>query len=116
MKGGMTMARIAIGDLKAGMVLAEPVQAQGRVLLSAGALVGEKHLRIFKTWGVREVVIEKAASDRAGHRKAPPDADEVRRIQRLIDERFAKCDAGHELARELKSAALRVGINRLIDK
>ena len=58
------MALIHIDKLAAGMVLQEDVcDRSGRVLLPAGSELTEKHLLIFRTWGVLEAEIT-AESDR----------------------------------------------------
>ena len=53
------MLNLAIEDLKPGMILARPVRnLQGVLLLEAGARITKKNIRIFKSWGVNEVVIQ----------------------------------------------------------
>ncbi len=52
------MLNLKIEDLKPGMILARPVRnLQGVLLLEAGARITKKNIRIFKSWGVNEVVI-----------------------------------------------------------
>jgi hypothetical protein len=51
-------------QLKDGMILAEDVRDQsGRILLSAGAEIAEKHIRVFQSWGVTEFYIEGEAAE-----------------------------------------------------
>lgn len=51
--------KVALADIEAGMVLVEPAENhQGQVLLPRGAVIARKHLRVFKTWGVRSIEIE----------------------------------------------------------
>ena len=53
------MLNLAIEDLKPGMILVRPVRnLQGILLLEAGARITKKNIRIFKSWGVNEVVIQ----------------------------------------------------------
>ena len=53
------MLNLAMEDLKPGMILARPVRnLQGVLLLEAGARITKKSIRIFKSWGVNEVVIQ----------------------------------------------------------
>jgi hypothetical protein len=55
------MISINIEDIEPGMVLgAEVKDRTGRVLLSKGTSITEKHLSIFKMWGVIDAVIENA--------------------------------------------------------
>ncbi len=52
------MGMLPIDNLQVGMVLASDVQDRtGRMLLGAGAELTQKHLTIFRTWGVAEVDI-----------------------------------------------------------
>ncbi len=52
------MGLLPIENLEAGMVLASDVQDRnGRMLLGAGAELTQKHLVIFRTWGVVEADI-----------------------------------------------------------
>ena len=54
------MIRVNIVDLKTGMVLAQPVRNdQGVLLLDAGTKITKKNIRIFKSWGVSEVTVER---------------------------------------------------------
>lgn len=51
-------------DLRPGMVLEQDVVlASGRRLLAKGAAIEEKHLRIFKAWGVTEAFVEHVSRD-----------------------------------------------------
>jgi hypothetical protein len=47
------MGKISLEDLRPGMILAGEVKERsGRVLLCAGVEITEKHLDIFKKWGI----------------------------------------------------------------
>lgn len=53
------MGKINLENLEPGMVLAGDVkQVSGEILLAAGAVLTERHLHIFKKWGITEVDIE----------------------------------------------------------
>ncbi len=53
------MGRISIDLVKPGMILAAPVKDfEGRLLLNGGTLLTERHMRVFKLWGVSEADIE----------------------------------------------------------
>lgn len=46
-------------DLTVGMELAEPVlNHYGQMLLSVGTVLMENHIKLFKTWGIRSVIIK----------------------------------------------------------
>ena len=58
------MGLISLNDIKPGMILASEVKDRaGRVLLAAGQEITEKHLKIFKTWGVSDANIEGASQE-----------------------------------------------------
>lgn len=58
------MGNINIEDLQPGMVLSTDVKDHsGRVILSAGAEIIEKHLRIFKSWGITEADVKGIEQD-----------------------------------------------------
>ncbi len=69
--------KVALADIQAGMVLIEPaVNHQGQILLPKGAVIAEKHLRIFKTWGVRSIEAE-------GEGEGGPDVDADEQTARI---------------------------------
>ena len=71
------MGKIAIENIETGMVLAGDVlDRSGRMLLGAGAELTQKHLVIFRTWGVLEADIVGLGSDDAAD-QVPPDVDPV---------------------------------------
>ncbi|MBF0558067.1 MAG: hypothetical protein HQL08_04745 [Nitrospirae bacterium] len=60
------MAIIPTNKLMPGMVLKSAVNdITGRLLLGKGVEIGQKHLTIFKTWGITEVDIEGDVEDDA---------------------------------------------------
>lgn len=53
------MAGISVEYLRPGMTLnSDVMDRNGRLLLNAGAEITEKHIYIFKTWGIMEVDIQ----------------------------------------------------------
>ncbi len=66
------MIQVMIEDLKAGMVLAQPVyNHQDVLLLEAGARISKKNIRIFKSWGIHRVYV-KGSADTSESAAAPP--------------------------------------------
>jgi len=64
------MSIVSIDNLEPGMVLAASVlDKSGRLLLGEGAELEEKHLRIFRTWGIVEADI--VGVDGAGSNALP---------------------------------------------
>ncbi len=58
------MGKVAIENIETGMILASDVHDRsGRMLLGAGAELTQKHLVIFRTWGVVEADIEGLGSE-----------------------------------------------------
>ncbi|MCK5706744.1 MAG: hypothetical protein KAI43_03750 [Candidatus Aureabacteria bacterium] len=59
------MAKINLNDLTPGMVLEAPVyNKNGGLLLKDGMSLTEKHIKIFKTWGVTEAEIKGIDKDK----------------------------------------------------
>jgi len=57
------MPILILDNVKPGMTLAQPVYThQDRLLLEAGRRISEKHLRIFKSWGVATVAVKGSAA------------------------------------------------------
>lgn len=51
-------------DIAVGMELAEPVKNMyGQMLLSAGTVLLENHIKLFKTWGIQSVTINSAEEE-----------------------------------------------------
>ena len=58
------MGLISISDIRPGMVLAGDVKDRNnRVLLAAGQEISEKHLKIFKMWGVTDADVRGAVQE-----------------------------------------------------
>ena len=58
------MGLISLNNLKPGMVLhADVLDPQGKVLLTAGSTITEKHIVIFKRWEIAEADIENVNED-----------------------------------------------------
>ncbi|MDJ0819387.1 MAG: hypothetical protein QNJ58_24500 [Desulfobacterales bacterium] len=80
------MLNLAIEDLKPGMILARPVRnRQGVLLLEAGARITKKNIRIFKSWGVNEVIIQGRRSHARRSSAAAAIADQETIVKQLKD-------------------------------
>ena len=56
------MGKINISDVKPGMILeADVLDRNGRTLLAKGVEISDKHIRIFKMWGITEADIQGVA-------------------------------------------------------
>lgn len=104
------MGKVAIESIETGMILASDVHDRsGRMLLGAGAELTQKHLVIFRTWGVLEADIEGHGSDDSGD-SIPADVDpvEMAAAEREIARIFRHTNRSHPAIIELmKLAALR---------
>jgi hypothetical protein len=90
------MGMINVSDVRAGMVLGADVQDRnGRVLLAKGIEISEKHIRIFKMWGITEADIQGVAlEDVAAHEAAAIDPALREKAEEAIHGifRFADCE------------------------
>lgn len=100
---GGAVGLINIDDIRAGMVLAENVTDQrGRVLLTMGCEITEKHLRILRMWGIVEADmrgVERA--DAVAQALADVDPAALQRAEESARRLFALTDLGHPAVQEL---------------
>ncbi len=95
------MGVIPIDKIKSGQVLAEDVRdINGRLLLARGKQIEPKHLRIFKIWGITEVMILGAAPQNDGF-DPETHPDLVRRAQETIRPLFSHADMHHPAIKEI---------------
>lgn len=97
------MGVLSFDAIKPGMVLANDVKDRnGRILLSAGAVITEKHLRIFKMWGVLTVSVQgEGEEDPLSRTPQNVDPEILRKTESRIAELFCHNDLGHPFIREL---------------
>jgi len=104
------MGKVAIENIETGMVLASDVHDRsGRLLLGAGAELTQKHLVIFRTWGVSEADIAGLGSNETAD-LIPPDVDpqELAAAEQALIPLFRHTDRKHPAIIELmRIAALR---------
>jgi len=98
------MGKVNLDDLKPGMKLEKDVQERsGRVLLGAGTEITERHLKIFRTWGVAEADIESMSHEEVAPQLAQElDPELFRAAEVFIDPLFGHTDANHPAVLELK--------------
>jgi hypothetical protein len=103
------VGKIAIENIETGMVLASDVRDRsGRMLLGAGAELTQKHLIIFRTWGVLEVDIAGRGSDSAAQIPADVDPLELVAAEEALVPLFRYTNRNHPAVIELmRLAALR---------
>ncbi|MHB8123042.1 MAG: hypothetical protein ACYDG4_12900 [Desulfuromonadaceae bacterium] len=104
------MGKVAIENIETGMVLAGDVHDRtGRMLLGAGAELTQKHLVIFRTWGVLEADIVGQGDDEAAS-QIPADVDpvELAAAEQELAHLFQHTNRTHPAIAELmRLAALR---------
>jgi hypothetical protein len=97
------MGVINFEDIQAGMVLGSDVtDSSGRMLLRAGQEITEKHLRIFKMWGITEADIADVDKDEvSAMANSKYDPALIRDAQEQLTDRFRHADMGHPFNSEL---------------
>jgi hypothetical protein len=83
---------VKLDDIKPGMVLDKDVaNLQGAVLLRKGSEITERHLGIFKTWGVNSIFIKEALTSEELGGRTPNDVaqNEILIAEKKIADKFA---------------------------
>ncbi|MEF2145435.1 MAG: HDOD domain-containing protein [Desulfovibrionaceae bacterium] len=95
------MSKINVNELSAGMVLSEDVFGpDGRMLLSQGTTLEDRHLRILLVWGVTEAkVMPETLGAEDGEAGLPQAVREQATLR--IDQLFSQCGTKHEALAEL---------------
>lgn len=98
------MGKLSIDDIKPGMKLEKDVQERsGRVLLRAGTEITERHLNIFRTWGVAEADIESMSREEVAAQAAREvDPEAMLAAEAYLDPLFARSNQDHVAIREVK--------------
>lgn len=101
----MGIARI--DQLEPGMVIvADVVDRTGRVLLSAGTTLTEKHLRVFRMWGVTQADIQGLPSADAEEQVESDEEDHVEEeAAARVSELFSRSNREHPAIVELMRLA-----------
>jgi HD-like signal output (HDOD) protein len=102
----MWMGFVAVDNLEQGMIIGEDVRdINTRLLLSKGQKIDPKHIRILKIWGVTEVNVVGAQSDRPLN-VLPADPDKERRVKQTLDTVFNQLSLQNPILNEVYRAAL----------
>ena len=101
---GLPMSLINLDDIKPGMVTASEVKdPRGRIILGTGQELTEKHLRIFKMWGIVEADIEGLEkSDIANQAASDIDPQALTAIEEKVELMFKHTNNDHEFIKELR--------------
>jgi hypothetical protein len=92
---------VPLAQAKAGMVLGQPADAAGQVLLAEGTTLTDAHLALFATRGLRSLAI--AVPD---EQRAPIDTKLVLSVDRTLRPRFVRCDLQHPALKEIYRLSL----------
>ncbi|HIJ80873.1 MAG TPA: hypothetical protein HPP76_04105 [Desulfuromonadales bacterium] len=99
------MAIIATDLLESGMVLkSEVTDRSGRLLLPAGAELTDKHLNIFRTWGISGADVEREGEEEVVAPVATSDDVDPERLaeaQRVVASFFIHNDSQNPFIQEL---------------
>lgn len=112
------MGVVSLEALKPGMILAGDIRDRnGRVLLSAGAEITEKHLRIFKMWGIHAASVQGEEKEDSFSKSASEiNQDLLHEAERRTAELFCHNDLAHPFIRELFHLVTLENLNRLEDQ
>ena len=112
-KSGVVMSksgvRVNLEDLVPGMVLAEDaMHMNGRVLLSAGSCLTDRHLKIFKTWGLTEAYIRGGGENQPDNKSFEHiDSDVVEHAKKAVLPYFSHLNCNSEFVAELYKICVR---------
>lgn len=97
------MGTVSIDNLAAGMTLKSDVRDRsGRLLLPAGAELAEKHLQIFRSWGVLEADVDGGSESDVGVQSSfEIDPEILAAAEALVKPLFMHNDPEHPAIREL---------------
>jgi HD-like signal output (HDOD) protein len=102
----MLMGFVAVDNLEQGMIIGEDVRdINTRLLLSKGQKIDFKHIRVLKIWGVTEVNVVGAQSDRAAE-MVLADPQKERRIKDVLDTVFKQVNLKNPILNEIYRIAL----------
>lgn len=107
------MGMVPLDNLTVGMVLAAEVHDRtGRILLGPGEALTEKHLMIFRTWGVAEADIEGVDGETSPALPAEVDPAALAAAAEALSPIFRHANLDHPAMREmLRLSALRKVLN-----
>lgn len=96
------MGTVTLDRLTPGMKLAADVKDRtGRVILAAGSSLTEKHLRIFRMWGITQADVEGVDARPEQVTVPVEDTDILREAELRVRELFRHTDLSHPAVGEL---------------
>lgn len=112
------MGSISLQNLKPGMVLAaDIVENHGQVLLTAGSTITEKHIDIFRTWGIPEANITNVDEEEIARSETLElDPELLKAAQQRADELFKFYDLELPAAKKLMQMFVKNEVAQMADK
>jgi hypothetical protein len=110
------MTATSVKNIQPGMVLSEDVVcANGRVLLKVNSEISEKHIKIFKTWGVLSLNIKSAGNEsiKTNKHHSPDDMKRAISKKQVI---FLHCDLNHPFMNELFRTSVKASLEQKNEK
>ena len=103
------MGKISVNNLKPGMTLnSDVLDITGRLLLGNGTEIDEKHINIFKIWGIVEVDIEGSEEDKIEtYSDLHADITTINKAEKDLMRIFHHTDPNSPVIKELFRIALR---------
>lgn len=96
------MTTVTIDQVRPGMVTNIEVRDRsGRLLLGKGAEVEDRHIRLFRSWGVSGIEVCDTAAPQDAAEEAAFDPQILKRAESLVRERFQHLTMNHPAIREL---------------
>jgi len=104
------MGVINLEDLQPGMVLAEDARhLNGRILLNSGTELTEKHIHIFKSWGLMEASIEGITKEEINAKSIEHISPEIlKEAEEEIRRRFCHTELTHPFVADLFQLCVRL--------
>lgn len=108
------MEVLPLDAIKSGMVLASDVKDRnGRILLSAGSEITERHLRIFKMWGILTVQVQGEETVQSPLPvTSERDSEQIERVEKEVEKLFCHHDLSHPFIKELFRLAILEHLSR----
>lgn len=96
------MPILNLSDLKEGMITAEAVKAQGRVVLGENSEITAKMLHLFKAWGVTEANIQLSSISQDSDEEVDLTDEEKQQIEKKVAGYFKFANLQNEIMGEIK--------------
>jgi len=87
------------------VLLKDVVDVSGRLLVPKGVVIGDAHLKVFRTWGVAEVDIESAEGLEEEKQQSIP-AEFMARAEQELEKRLVHNDMANTFIKELHDIAV----------